>query len=458
MTADKHVEHGGYEYAETVVIGAGQQGCGVAGALQERGREALVLERGEIGQAWAHERWDSLLVGSGNLSVRFPGREYDGDDPYGLPSGPELARRLRRYAAERKLRVRQHTPVQKVECPPDVSDRDDVRFRTHLASGGVIGSRNLVAAVGGYAAPRTPALAADVDPAVLQIHSRDYRNPEALPDGAVLVVGAGISGQQIADELVDSGRRTFLAVGRHRAWPRRYRGRGIQEWLQALPPLYEEFGAAGGDGGPVLPGLPVTAVNDRTGDLNVGALAAKGVTLVGSVRAADGGRLLLKDNVVATAEESARSFRRAVDLIDTVIRERGFAAPQENPAPAMPLDGVTAFGETLDLAHHGITALVWCTGFGPDYGILPRHVLDANGAPVQRKGLLGALPGLYYAGLPDGNSLASVGIAANVENGRFIARLIHVDHVMRSGSPMSLATAWEHARKGRYPPGAAGGS
>ncbi|MEU7580418.1 NAD(P)/FAD-dependent oxidoreductase [Streptomyces sp. NPDC041068] len=428
------------EYAETVVIGAGQQGCGVAGALQERGREALVLERGEIGQAWAHERWDSLLIGSGNQSVRFPGRDYDGDDPYGCPSGPELADRLRRYATERKLRVRQHTPVRKVECPPDASDHDDVRFRTHLASGGVIGSRNLVAAVGGYAAPRTPALASDIDPAVHQIHSRDYRNPRSLPDGAVLVVGAGISGQQIADELVESGRRTFLSVGRHRAWPRRYRGRGIQEWIRLLPSLYEEFGAAGGDGGPVLPGLPVTAVNDKSGDLNVGTLAAKGVTPVGSVSAADGGRLLLKDNVLALAEESARSFRRALDVIDTVIRERGFAVPEEDPAPEMPLDDVTAFGETLDLAHHAIATIIWCTGFGPDYGILPRHVLDENGAPVQREGLLGALPGLYYAGLPDGNSLAPVGIEANVANGRFIARLIHVDHVMRAGSPAPLVT------------------
>ncbi|WP_030682519.1 flavin-containing monooxygenase [Streptomyces sp. NRRL B-1347] len=439
MAAGKHVENS--EYAETVVIGAGQQGCGVAGALQERGRDALVLERAEIGQAWAHERWDSLLIGSGNRSVRFPGWEYEGDDPYGCPSGPELARLLRRYVTERGLRVRQHTPVRQVECPPGASARDDVRFRTHLATGGVVESRNLVAAVGGYAAPRTPTLAADVARAVHQLHSHGYRNPASLPDGAVLVVGAGISGQQIADELADAGRRTFLAVGRHRAWPRRYRGRSIQEWLGALPSLYEEFGAVGGDGGPVLPGLPVTAVRDKRGDLNLGTLAAKGVTLVGSVRAADGHELHLKDNVVAVAEESARSFRRAVDIIDTRVRRQGFAVPQERPAPEVPLAHVADFGERLDLARHGITTIVWCTGFGPDYRILPNHVLDEHGAPVREKGLLGALPGLYYAGLPDGNSIAPVGIEANVENGRSIARLIHVDHVLRSGAPAALLAA-----------------
>ncbi|MEU6822419.1 NAD(P)-binding domain-containing protein [Streptomyces atriruber] len=425
MTAVEHVE-----YVETVVVGAGQQGCGAAAALQELGHEALVLERGEIGQAWAHERWDSLLVGSGNRSVRFPGREYDGDDPDGFMSGPELARHLRRYTQERRLQVREHTSVREVECLPDASDHDEVRFRTHLSAGGAVESRNLVVAVGGYAAPRTPALTTDVDPSVHQLHSRYYRNPAALPDGAVLVVGAGISGQQIAHELVSAGRRTFLSVGRHRAWPRHYRGRGLLEWLSALS-LYDDFGTVGGDGGSVLPGLPVTAVRDKREDLNVGTLAARGVTLVGSVRAADGGTLLLKDNVVAVAEESARSF-------DDRIRRRGFVAPEEKPAPEVPMEHVADFGEQLDLAHHGITTIVWCTGFGPDYRILPRHVLDENGAPIQEKGLLGVLPGLYYAGLPDGNYVVPVGISANVENGRTLARLIHVDHVMRSGSSESL--------------------
>lgn len=427
------------EYAETVVIGAGQQGCGTAAALQELGRDALVLERAEIGQAWAHERWDSMLVGSGNRSVRFPGWDYDGDDIDGFMSGRELADHLRRYAKERELRVREHTPVRQVECPPDAGDRDDVRFRTHLDAGGVVESRNLVAAVGGYAAPRVPGLASAIDPAVLQLHSRDYRNPGSLPDGAVLVVGAGISGQQIADELADAGRAVFLSVGRHRAWPRRYRGRGLHEWMFALS-LYEDFVTVGAGGTSVLPGLPVTAVRDKSGDLNLGTLAAKGVVLVGSVRAADGGSLVLEDNVVAVAEESARSFRETTDLIDTRIRQRGFVAPEEHPAPVVDMDRIAGFGRNLDLARHRVTSIVWCTGFGPDYRILPAHVLDEHGAPLQQKGLLGVLPGLYYAGLPDGNSLAPAAISASVENGRFIARQIHVDHVMRSGTSASVIT------------------
>ncbi|RDI53911.1 flavin-containing monooxygenase [Nocardia mexicana] len=426
------------EYSETVVIGAGQQGCGVAAALQDLGREAIVLEKAEIGQAWAHERWDSLLVGSGNRSVRFPGWDYDGDDPDGCMPGRELARHLRRYVEERNLRVWQRTPVRAVECIPDAADGDEARFRTHLSTGGVVESRNIVAAVGGYAMPRMPELVSDIDASVEQLHSRYYRNPESLPDGAVLVVGAGISGQQIADELADAGRRVYVSVGRHRAYPRHYRGRSIHEWMYIFS-LYEDFvTVSAGDDLRRLPGLPVSGVKDGGAELNLGTLADKGVVLVGSVRGAQGGVLRLSDNVVAVAEESAASFREILDKIDTGLRRRGFVAPEQYPAPGVNLAGIADFGEFLDLERHGITTIIWCTGFGPDYRILPDRALDDRGVPIQQKGILGAIPGLYYAGLPDGNSLATAAIGANVENGRFIARQIHIDYVMRTGSSESI--------------------
>ncbi|GAA1988884.1 NAD(P)/FAD-dependent oxidoreductase [Amycolatopsis minnesotensis] len=428
------------EYVRTVIVGAGQQGCGVAGALQDLGQESVVLEKDEIGQAWMHERWDSLRVGSGNRTIRFPGWEYDGADPNGCMSGQELARHLRAYVAERALRVRQHTAVERVECCQDASEHDDVRFRTCLSTGDVIESRNLVAAVGGYAKPRVPALASTVDSSVHQVHSHGYRNPESLPPGAVLVVGAGISGQQIADELADAGREVFLSVGRHRAWPNRYRGRGIQEWMHILS-LYEDFvspPADPGNGRPILPGLPVTGTQDKREDLNLGTLAAKGVVLVGSARAARHEVLLLENNVVAIAEASARSFQQVLDKIDTGIRERGFAVPVQNPASGVEMAHISDFGTELDLAGHGVRTIVWCTGFGPDYRILPDRVLDDHGAPIQEKGIFGTIPGLYYAGLPDGDSLAPVGIAGNIENGRIIAHHVHVDHAMRTASPAPL--------------------
>lgn len=422
------------EYTETVIIGAGQQGCGVAGALREIGRPAVVVEKGEIGQAWAHERWDSLLIGTASRSIRLPGWAYDGDDPDGRLTGPELAGYLRRYVAEKEIRVMQHTAVQSVRCAPGASEHDDVRFRTRLSTGDVLESRNLVAALGGYARPRVPGIAAGVDPAVRQLHSSDYRNPQSLPDGAVLVVGAGISGQQIADELVDAGRTVYLSVGRHRVYPRRYRGRSIHEWIYVFS-LYEDFVS---DSTPkadrrVLFGLPVAATRDGCEDLNLGTLAAKGVILVGSARAARDRVLDLEDNVMAVAENSARSAREIIAKIEAGLRVRGFVAAEPEPAPVVDMTHIARFGDRLDLARHDVTSIVWCTGFGPDYRILPDHVLDEHGVPIQQKGVLGAVPGLYYAGLPDGNSLATGAISANVENGRFIARQVHIDHALRSG-------------------------
>lgn len=418
------------EYIETVIVGAGQQGCGVAGALQEAGHEAIAFEKGEVGQRWSHERWDSLLVGSGNRSIRLPGWDYDGDDPFALPSGPQVAGYLRRYVRERNLTVREHAPVQAVECRFGAAN-DDVRFRTRLHDGGTVESRNLVAAVGGYGQPRKPILSCDIDPTIHQTHSSEYRNPHALPGGAVLVVGAGISGQQIADELRDAGRRVFLSVGRHRAWPRHYRGRGIHEWMHVFS-LYDDFVAAGAGAGSRLPGLPVCGNRLGTTELNLGTLAEKGVVLVGSARGARGTVVMLEDNVVDIAEESALSFREVINKIDAGLRNRGFVAPEATTAPVVNLDAIAGFDTQLDLVQHGISTIVWCTGFRPDYRILPAHALDENGAPIQQGGILGALPGLYYAGLPDGNSLARTGLAAVADNGRFIASQIHIDHVMRS--------------------------
>ncbi|KHO27830.1 flavoprotein [Mycolicibacterium setense] len=427
------------EYIETVIIGAGQQGCGVAGALQEIGHEAIAFEKGEVGQRWAHERWDSLLVGSGNRSIRLPGWDYDGDDPLALPSGPQVAGYLRRYVRDRDLTVREHTPVQAVESRFGAPD-DDVRFRTRLHDGGTVESRNLVAAVGGYAQPRKPILSCDIDSAIHQTHSSDYRNPDSLPDGSVLVVGAGISGQQIADELTDAGRRVFLAVGRHRAWPRHYRGRTIHEWMHVFS-LYDDFVTAAADDNSRLPGLPVCGNRLGTAELNLGTLAEKGVVLVGSVRGARGNVLTLEDNVIDIAEESALSYREVINKIDAGLRDRGFVAPKAETAPAVNLDAIAGFDTRLDLVPHHISTIVWCTGFRPDYRILPAHALDENGVPLQQGGILGALPGLYYAGLPDGHSLARAGLAAVADNGRFIAGQIHIDHVMRSRPSASLIAA-----------------
>ena len=430
------------EFVETVVVGGGQQGCSVAGVLSRLGYRALVIERGEIGQAWANERWDSLRVNTPNRTVAFPDWPYDGDDPEGYMPARQVAESLRRYVAALGIEVREHTGVRMIESPVDEPLHRDARFRVHLDDGRAVEARNVVAALGGYSSPRVPEVAAGVDPSITQLHTRYYRSPQSLPNGAVLIVGAGNSGQQIAEDLCEAGRQVYLAVGGHKTAPRRYRGAQILDWLQLLQPEGNLETATGGRGGsPVLPGVSVLSGKNGGQDLSLPILAAKGVTLVGSVRGVLGGVLWLEDNVRAVAQAAARREGELLKAVDAAIEQRGLVVPEADPAPEYDTSLIADYGGTLDLAANDITTIIWATGFVPDYGILPAAALDAGGMPVHRRGL-GTLPGLYYAGLPEGGSVMPLLIAATRDQAECVARHIELDNTLRHRSPMAIGRLW----------------
>lgn len=430
------------EFVETAVVGGGQQGCSVAGSLARLGYRAVVFERGEIGQAWAKERWQSLRVNTPNRTVTFPGMPYDGDDPEGYMPAREVASRLRRYVAEAGIDVREHTPVRSVEAPVDAPAHPDARFRLHLENGQSVEARNVVAALGGYSSPRLPELTARIDPSITQLHTRYYRDPQSLPPGAVLVVGSGNSGQQIAEDLSDAGRQVYLAVGRHKTSPRRYRGAQVLDWLQLLPLEGNLESASGGQGdSPVLPGVSVLSGKAGGRDLSLGVLARKGVTLVGTVRGVQGGILRLEDNVRAIARDAARAESELLRAIDTAIARHGLVVPERTPVPTFDPSQFADYGDTLDLAAQNITTIVWATGFVPDYGILPGIALNESGMPVHHAGA-GALPGLYYAGLPEGGSVMPLLIASTRIQAERVARGIHLDNTLRHRSPAALGRLW----------------
>lgn len=430
-------------FVETVVVGGGQQGCGVAGSLARLGYESLVLERGEVGQAWAHGRWDSLYVNTPNRMVDFPGWPYDGDDPEGFMPAREVAERLKRYVSGMGIQVRERTSVRAVEFPIDSPSRRDARFRVHLADGGeAIESRNLVAALGGYSAPRVPEVASDIDPSITQLHSSDYRNPQSLADGAVLVVGAGSSGQQISEDVRESGRDVYLAVGRHKTAPRFYRGACVLDWLRFMS-IEGNFESAsvGRDPSPSLPGASVLSGRDGGRDLNMSILARKGVTLVGSVRGTEGTGLLLEDNVCLIAEAAAQAERELLDAIDAGIEKRGLNVPPRTPPTVVDTALLSDYGKSLDLIANNIKTIIWATGFVPDYRVLPNAVLDEHGSPVHRRGI-SEIPGLYCAGLPEGRIVRPLRIGATRANGEFIARQIQLDNILRHDSPAAAAQLW----------------
>src|SRR5215213_6620377 len=273
------------ERIETVVIGGGQAGLALSYCLTRLDHEHVILERGRRAERWRSERWDSLTLLSPNWMTQLPGGRYQGNDPDGFVGRNWVVWFLEDYAAAFQAPLRCGVRVESVQ--PDDGDSRYLVRTTDLAHGGAatIAARNVVVATGAFQHPRIPPLSAALPTGVLQLSSRDYRNPAQLPAGAVLVVGSGASGLQICEDLSASGRTVYLSVGRCQRWPRRYRGRDIAAWLHALG-IFDEVGRRHY----MDPKYGCTAVltGVRGGhDLDYNRLAAEGVILMGRLRGTD---------------------------------------------------------------------------------------------------------------------------------------------------------------------------
>jgi putative flavoprotein involved in K+ transport len=388
------------ETVDTLVIGAGQAGLAMSHALAERGQDHLVLERGRVGERWHSERWDSLAFQFPNWSLRLPGLDYDGDDPDGFSGHRDVAARIVEYARVMKTPVR--TGVEVVSLTASDATADDVTGSGFHAKtpDGTITARNVVLATGPYQRPKVPPLARDLPPGVFQVHSSRYRNPGQLPPGAVLVVGSGGSGGQIAEDLARSGRTVYLAISRHRRVPRRRHGRDLMWWLFELGWMDRPVGEL--PGGRLPPTLLITGV-DGGHDLDLRDLQRDGVVLLGRLGAVDGSRLLFRDDAAATLAAADAGFDELRTAIDDHARRTGLDLIDDVPEPvpgsgAEPVPGsATEAITTVDLEEAGISSVVWCTGYTYDYDWVHLPCF-ANGAPVHQRGISNH-PGLYFLGL-----------------------------------------------------------
>jgi putative flavoprotein involved in K+ transport len=388
----------------TVVIGAGQAGLANSYTLAQRGLDHFVLERGRVGEAW-RGRWDSLCMVLPNWYNGLPGFPYQGAAPDGFQTRDEWVADLGRYAADFALPVREGVAVSAVAALPDG------RFSLQTSTGALV-AENVVVATGSYQAPRLPAMAAELSQDIHQIHSGGYRNPDVLPPGAVLVVGTGNSGSQIAEELHRAGRAVWLAVG-YSGFPlRRYRGRDVFWWYFTanLARLLLSDGV-----NPAGFGNITGHEGGRALDLR--RFARDGIRLIGRIRAIDGATIALAPDLatsVADIDRRTDAFRRA---IDAYIDATGLDAPPDEPSPDAGLDGAGAPDSpaTLDLRAAGITSVVWATGYGWNLGWLRLPVLDAAGAPRNVAGM-SPCAGLYFAGMsvvdPLSTSIGRVGAEA----------------------------------------------
>ena len=366
------------EFHDTVVVGAGAAGLAVSRHLTDAGHDHVVLERGEVGESWRSQRWDSFHLNTPLFMNRLPGAPAVGRDVPGFLSRAQYVATLADYAESNRLPVRTGVTVLEVE--------DAGACRVVRTDRGTIACRELVAASGAQSRPRRPAVALPV----AAMHSADYRNAAALPEGAVLVVGGAQSGLQIAEDLLEAGRRVLLATSRVGRWPRRYRGRDITVWLDESGYLdaTREARAAVGK-------APTQAqISGTRGGhtLSLQQLAREGATLLGRFMGFEDGALHFAGDLRENARFADEMSARAKLMVDEHIQRRGIDAPAAEPDPAeAPEPGLPAGDAALDVRRAGIGAVIWATGFESGeawLGGTPAHRIGVPWLPKRKSGNL----------------------------------------------------------------------
>jgi putative flavoprotein involved in K+ transport len=376
---------------DTVVVGAGHAGLAMSYCLTQHGVAHVVLERGDIGQRWRTERWDSLTLLTPNWATQLPGFHYDGDEPEGFESRDGYVSYLERYARSFDAPVRTNTAVDRV------APATQGGFIVETSQGN-LHTRHVVAATGPFHVPVLPAAHEAVPGDVVQIHSSEYRHPSQLPNGPVLVVGSGNSGLQIVTDLLNDTRQVFASVGRLRSLPRRYRGKESVRWLIDMGALDTRVEDASSDIRRMPP--PLLSGVGGGSDLNLRRMSDRGAVFLGRLVNGHDGRLYFSDDIDVTLRASAESYRGFRSRVDQFVIDRDLEVPQDD-TPCRDADLIPEpFTPTtdLDLAERGIRSIVWATGFRVAYDWIDVPVFGPSGEPAHEGGIC-AHPGLYFIGL-----------------------------------------------------------
>jgi putative flavoprotein involved in K+ transport len=380
------------EQIETIIIGGGQAGLAMSYYLGQLGREHVILERQRVAERWRSERWDSLTFQSPNWNIRLPGFDFRAADPDAFASRDDVLRFIESYAAFIHAPLRCGLAATALRQTPDQA-RLIVETTANLFE-----AKNVVIAIGPFHVPVDPL---PVGGTALHLHSSQYRNPQRLPPGAVLVIGSGNSGHQIAEELCSAGRRVYLSVSKHRRMPRRYRGKDYIWWYLALGEADTTVDQRQGAQPPRL----LTGVRGGY-DVDLRRLAADGVVLLGRVLGGQGGRLTIARDLGENLARGDTSFVEFTQQADEHASRIGLDFPPSDKS-AKVLRNPTEVTDpvlTLDLANADISTIIWANGFRYDFGwidlpIFARGTHSSDRVLEHKRGVT-RVPGVYFLGLP----------------------------------------------------------
>lgn len=372
---------------DTVVIGGGQAGIAMSEHLSALNISHLVLEKNRIAEAWRTRRWDSLVANGPAWHDKFPNMDFD-EHQDAFINHNEVADYFERYA--KKIDAPIHTDVEVFKAKRNESGPG---FIVETSKGNIEAKR-IVAATGAFQKAVIPKIA-NQDPNMFQIHSDSYKNPDQLPEGAVLVIGTGASGVQITDELNRAGKKVFLSVGSHERPPRRYRGRDNVWWMGVLgrwdipeksTQKHKAFVVSGAHGGK---------------NVDFRELEEQGVTLVGRTKEFKDGKVFLENDLAKNIHESDKMYLEFLKDADDFVKQSGIELPEEPEAYTILPDPtcVTQPILEMDLNKENITIIIWASGFKQDYSWLEVDSFDDQGRPRQRLGISNEI-GVYFIGLP----------------------------------------------------------
>ncbi|WP_321816962.1 MULTISPECIES: MSMEG_0569 family flavin-dependent oxidoreductase [unclassified Paraburkholderia] len=378
------------EHVSVVIVGGGQAGLSMSYCLKQYGIDHVVLEKHTVTHTWREQRWDAFCLVTPNWQCALPDYPYRGDDPHGFMKKDEIIRWLDGFVQHVEAPVREGVAVTRVT-------RGAQGGFVVQTSAGTLSADQVVVAAGGYHTPIVPRMAERLPSSIMQIQSSEYRNADALPEGAVLVVGSGQSGAQIAEDLHLGGRKVVLAVGEAPRCARFYRGRDVVDWLADMK--YYDMPV---EDHPLREGVRDNTNHYVTGrdggrDIDLRKFASEGMELYGVLDDYVDGALRFKPNLRANLDSADETYNRINASIDRFIAQKGIDAPPGEHYRAVwePAQERT----TLDLASSGIGSIVWCIGFRPDFSWVDLPIFSGRGYPGHARGVT-AQEGLYFLGLP----------------------------------------------------------